>query len=143
MTKVNPKNEHLKHDWLKELERDDSLSTIDHKLAALACFEEATDFIDFDKITVEAVDKFTAYVVTRPTRSRTNVATVNSVKSFFQWMVMDERMKGKLAHKLINALRLKRKDRTASKARKTRPIATIAQIDGGESHAKNHRDRAP
>ena len=42
---------------------------------------------------------------------------------------MDERIKGKLARKPINALRLKRKDRTASRARKTRPIATIAQIE--------------
>jgi len=89
MTKVNPKNERLKLDWLKELERDDSPSTIDHKLAALACFEEATDYLDFEKITEEAVDRFTEYVTTRPTRSRTNVATVYSVKSFFQWMVMD------------------------------------------------------
>ena len=129
MTKVNPKNARHRHEWRIELERDDSPSTIDHKLAALACFEEATDYIDFDKITVEAVDKFTSYVVTRPTRSRTNVATVNSVKSFFQWMVMDERIKGKIARKPINALRLKRKDRTASRARKTRPIATIAQIE--------------
>ena len=138
MTKVNPKNERHKHDWLKELERDDSPSTIDHKMAALACFEEATDFIDFDKISVEAVDRFTDYVVTRPTRSRTNVATVNSVKSFFQWMVMDERIKGKLARKPINALRLKRKDRTASRARKARPIATIAQIEAAlEAMPKN------
>ena len=129
MTKVNPKNERHKHDWLKELERDDSPSTIDHKLAALACFEEATDYIDFDKITVEAVDRFIKFVIQRPTRSRTNVATVNSVKTFFQWMVMDERIKGKIARKPINALRLKRKDRTASKARKARPIATIAQIE--------------
>lgn len=129
MTKVNPKNERLKLDWLKELERDDSASTIDHKLAALVCFEEATDYLDFDKITVDAVDAFTDYVTQRPTRSRTNVATVNSVKSFFQWMVMDERMKGKTARKPINALRLKRKDRTASRARQTRPIATIAQIE--------------
>ncbi|MGB0906779.1 MAG: tyrosine-type recombinase/integrase [Maricaulaceae bacterium] len=129
MTKVNPNNERLKLDWLKELERDDSPSTIDHKLAALACFEEATDYLDFEKITVEAVDAFTAFVVSRPTRSRTDVATVNSVKSFFQWMVMDERIKGKLARRPINALRLKRKDRTASGARKARPIATIAQIE--------------
>ncbi len=129
MTKVNPKNESHKHDWLKELERDDSTSTIDHKMAALALFEEATDYIDFDKITEEIADKFTAYVVRKPTRSRTKTATVNSVKGFFQWMVMDERIKGKLARKPINALRLKRKDRTASSARKTRPIATIAQIE--------------
>ena len=129
MTKVNLKNERLKHAWLKELERDDSPSTIDHKLAALACFEEATDYLDFDKITEEAVDTFTDYVTKRQTRSRTNVATVNSVKSFFQWMVMDERIKGKQARKPIKALRLKRKDRTASSARKARPIATIAQIE--------------
>ncbi len=128
MTKVNHKNERLKLDWLEELERDDSPSTIDHKLAALACFEEATDYRDFDKITVEAVDKFIEYVGKRPTRRRTNVAKVNSAKSFFQWMVMDERIKGKAARKPINALRLKRKDRTASRARKPRPIATIAQI---------------
>ena len=129
MTKVNPKNECHKHDWLKELERDDSASTIDHKMAALALFEEATDYIDFEKITEEIADKFTVYVVRKPTRSRTKVATVNSVKSFFQWMVMDERIKGKTARKPINALRLKRSDRSASKARKTRPIATIAQIE--------------
>ena len=147
MTKVNPKNERLKLDWLKELERDDSPSTIDHKLAALACFEEATDYLDFEKITEEAVDRFTEYVTTRPTRSRTNVATVNSVKSFFQWMVMDERIKGKQARKPIKALRLKRKDRTASSARKARPIATIAQIEAAvmampQTTAIERRNRA-
>lgn len=128
MTKVNPKNERLRLDWLEELERDDSPSSIDHKLAALTCFEEATDYLTFDEITVEAADKFIAFVTARPTRSRTKVAMVNSVKSFFQWMVMDERMKGKKARKPINALRLKRKDRTASQARQARPIATVAQI---------------
>ena len=128
MTKVNHKNERLKLHWEEELERDDSPSTIDHKLAALTCFEEATDYLDFEKITVEAVDKFIEHVSKLPTRSRTNIAKVNSVKSFFQWMVMDERIKGKTARKPINALRLKRKDRTASRARKPRPIATIAQI---------------
>ena len=129
MTKVNPKNERHKHDWTKELERDDSPSTVDHKLAALACFEEATNYLDFEKVSVEAVDRFTDYVVKRPTRSRTDVAVVNSVKTFFEWMVMDERIKGKAARKPISALRLKRKDRTASRARKARPIATIAQIE--------------
>lgn len=129
MTKVNPKNERHKHDWLKELERDYSASTIDGKLAALACFEEATNYLDFEKITVEAVDRFTSFVVKRSTRSQTNVAAVNSVKSFFEWMVMDERIKGKAARKQINALRLKRKDHTASRARKAKPIPTIAQIE--------------
>lgn len=128
MTKVNHKNERLKLDWLEELERDDSPSTIDHKLAALACFEEATDYQDFTQITVEAVDRFIKFVNAKPTRSRTKVAAVNSVKGFFQWMVMDERIKGKKARKPINALRLKRKDRTASYARTARPIATLAQI---------------
>jgi len=128
MAKVNPKNERLKLDWLEELERDDSPSTIDHKLAAIACFEEATDFQDFDQVTVEVVDRFINHVSQRPTRSRTKVAMVNSVKSFFQWMVLDERIKGRKARKPIQALRLKRKERTASKARKARPIATIAQI---------------
>lgn len=147
MSKVNPKNERLKHDWLEELERDDSASTIDHKLAALACYEEATDYLDFDKITLEAVDIFIKYVSERPTRSRTNVATVNSVKSFFQWMVMDERIKGKLARKPINALRLKRKDRTASRARQKRPVATIAQIEAAvrampKTSAIERRNRA-
>lgn len=129
MTKVNLKNERLRLDWQEELERDDSPSTVDHKLAALACFEEATDHQDFTQVTVEAVDDFIKFVSAKPTRSRTKVATVNSVKSFFQWMVMDERIKGKTARKPINAFRLKRSDRTASKARKARPIATIAQIE--------------
>jgi len=128
MAKVNLKNERLRMDWLEELERDDLSSTIDHKLAALTCFEEATDYLTFDEITVEAVDKFIAFVNDKPTRSRTKVAIVNSVKSFFQWMVMDEKMKGKKAQKPINALRLKRKDRTASQARQARPIASVAQI---------------
>lgn len=129
MTKVNPKNERHKLDWLAELERDYSASTVDSKLAALACFEEATDYLDFEKITVEAADRFTAYVVKRPTRSLTNVAAVNSVKSFFQWMVMDERIKGRAARKPINGLRLKLKDRTASRARKAKPIPSVAQIE--------------
>jgi len=122
MTKVNPKNERHKHDWLKELERDDSPSTIDHKLAALACFEEATDCIDFDKVTVEAVDRFIEFIIQRPTRSRTNVATVNSVKTFFQWMVMDERIKG---------------------TKSTADCDHRANRSNSEGYAQNHRHRAP
>ena len=128
MSKVNPKNEVLRDAWIEELEREDAASTIDHKLAALTIYEEATDYLDFDKITVEAVDQFIEAVVQRPTRSRTNVSAVNSVKSFFEWMVMDERLKGKKARKPIKALHLKRKDRTAARAVKSRPIATISQI---------------
>ena len=74
MSKVNPKNEVLRDAWIEELEREDAASTIDHKLAALTIYEEATDYLDFDKITVEAVDQFIEAVVQRPTRSRTNVS---------------------------------------------------------------------
>ena len=82
MSKVNPKNEALKVAWMKALNRDDTPSTVDHKLAALALFEEATDYLDFDKITVDAVDavdEFIAVVRQRPTRSRTNASLVNKM----------------------------------------------------------------
>lgn len=128
MSKVNLKNERLKTDWIEELEREDAASTIDHKLAALAFYEEVTGHLDFDKLSMEAVDQFIGAVIKRPTRSRTNVSLVNSVKSFFEWMVLDERLKGKQARKPIKALHLKRKDRTAARARQRKPLATVSQI---------------
>ena len=131
MSKVNPKNEALKVAWMKALNRDDTPSTVDHKLAALALFEEATDYLDFDKITVDAVDavdEFIAVVRQRPTRSRTNASLVNNVKGFFNWLVMDERMKGKRANHVIKALRLPKRDRTAARSTKRKEFATLEQI---------------
>ena len=128
MTKVNPKNEALKVEWIKELNRDDAASTIDHKLSALAIFEEASNYQDFDKTSVDAVDKFIAVVRQRPTRSRTHASLVNNVKSFFSWMVMDERMKGRQANSVIKAMRLPKKDRTAGRATKRKDFATVEQI---------------
>lgn len=128
MSEVNPKNARLIMEWVEELDREYSTSTVDQKLAAMAIYEKATAFTDFTAINLDHVDTFIAAIRNKSVLSRTRASTVRHVKGFFEWMVMMEKIKGKQARMPLKALKLPKKDRRAGQASKRKPRATIAQI---------------
>ncbi|WP_051279458.1 tyrosine-type recombinase/integrase [Hellea balneolensis] len=128
MTEVNPKNERLKLAWIDELEVQKAESTIDQKLAALAGYEIATGWVDFEKFSREHVTSYLEALRRLSVTTRTKAAKVRHVKDFFQWMVMDEKLKPKQARKPLLALRLTDKEQRAGRAQKMVKFATIEQI---------------
>jgi len=128
MTETNPKNERLKLAWIEELEVQKADSTIDQKLAALAGYEAATKWADFEKFSREHVNAYLETVRSLSVTTRTKAAKVRHVKDFFKWMVMDERLKPKQARKPLLALRLTDKEQRAGRASNMVKFATVEQI---------------
>lgn len=128
MSEVNPKNARLIMEWVEELDREYSTSTVDQKLAAMAIYEKAIAYADFATFSLDHVDAFIAAIQNKSVLNRTRASTVRHVKAFFEWMVMMEKIKGKQARMPLKALKLTKKDRRAGQAAKRKPRATIAQI---------------
>lgn len=128
MSKVNPKNERLKLDWIEELEIRKADSTIDQRLAALAQYEAATGWADFASLDRDKVKTYLDALRATPTRMRTKQAKVRHVRGFFEWMIADERLRPKKVRKALLSLRLKDTEVRAGNAVKTVKHATVAQI---------------
>ncbi len=129
MTELNPTNERLKLAWIDELTITSADSTIDHKLAALAQFEAMTDMADFAQLDRARVDQYLTALRQTRTSAQTKAAKVRHVRAFYDWMVMDERLKPKAVRKSILALRLKDKEARAGRARRTVKHPTLAEVE--------------
>jgi len=129
MPEVNPKNERLKLDWIEELKITSVDSTIDQKLAALNQFEGITRNRTFTEINRSRVDAYLSILRKLPTSTRTKAAKVRHVRAFYDWMIMDERIKPKVARKAILALRLTDKEARAGRAQRTVKHPTLADIE--------------
>lgn len=129
MTELNPLNERLKLAWIEELTITSADSTIDHKLAALAQFEAMTGMADFTHLDRSRVDQYLAALRQTKTSAQTKAAKVRHIKAFYDWMVMDERLKPKLVRKAILSLRLKDKEARAGRARRTVKHPTLAEVE--------------
>lgn len=129
MPELNPANERLKLAWIEELEITKAGSTIDQRLAALSQFEALTDHRDFIALDRESVDQYLKGLRGMPTSFRTKAAKVRHVRAFYDWMIMDERIKPKTARKAILALRLKDKEARAGRAQRTVKHPTLDEIE--------------
>lgn len=129
MTELNPKNERLKLAWIEDLEIEKATSTIDQKLAALSQFEAMTgaaDFIAFDR---DIVKIYLSAIRHTAISWKTKAAKVRHVRSFFDWMVMEEHVKPKAVRKAIASLRLTDKEARAGSAQRTVKHPTLDQIE--------------
>lgn len=129
MTELNPLNERLKLAWIEELIITSADSTIDQKLAALSQFEALTDGHDFTLLDRDRVKLYLAKLRQTATSAHTKAAKVRHVKAFYDWMVMDERLKPKAVRKAILALRLKDKEARAGRAKRTVKHPTLAEVE--------------
>lgn len=129
MTETNPKNERLKLAWIEELEITKADTTIDQRLAALGQFEALTDHADFTKLDRTRVDLYLSELRKTKTSFRTKAAKVRHVRAFYDWMIMDERIKPKTARKAILALRLKDKEARAGRAQRTVKFPTLEEVE--------------
>ena len=129
MAEMNPANERLKHAWTKELQISKQERTIDQRLAALAQFERLTDFASFADFNRDLVDQYLDGLRKTPTRMKTKAAKVRHVRSFFDWMVMEEHLRPKAVRKAILALRLTDKEARTGRATKATAFPTLAEIE--------------
>lgn len=129
MDEMNPANERLKHAWTKELQISKQERTIDQRLAALAQFERLTDFASFADFNRDVVDQYLEALRKTPTRMKTKAAKVRHVRSFFDWMVMEEHLRPKAVRKAILALRLTDKEARTGRATKATAFPTLAEIE--------------
>lgn len=129
MVELNPKNERLKLAWIEDLKIEKATSTIDQKLAALSQFEAMTgaaDFIAFDR---DIVKTYLSKLRQTAISWKTKAAKVRHVRSFFDWMVMEENLKPKAVRKAIASLRLTDKEARAGSAHRTVKHPTLDQIE--------------
>jgi integrase len=129
MTELNPKNERLKLAWIEDLEIEKATSTIDQKLAALSQFEAMTDYADFVAFSRDIVKTYLAAIRQTAISWKTKAAKVRHVRSFFDWMVMEEHLKPKAVRKAIASLRLTDKEARAGSAQRTVKHPTLDQIE--------------
>jgi len=95
MRKHSPANERIKrkyYDWLKEAKGRNE-ATVDQAAAAIDRFEAYSNFADFRSFHVEKVKAFKARLVEQesartkePLSYATVYATLNALKTFFQWL---------------------------------------------------------
>ena len=128
MDETNPKNQRFKLAWMEDLQIGKAPSTIDQKLAALAQYETATRWADFDSLCRDHVLEYLEFIRSAKTSSKTKAAKVRHVREFFKWMIMDERIKPKQARKPILMMRLTDKEQRAGRSKKMVKFANIEQI---------------
>lgn len=129
MAEPNPKNERLKLAWIEDLEIEKATSTIDQKLAALSQFEAMTNSANFIAFDRDIVKTYLSALRQTAISWKTKAAKVRHVRSFFDWMVMEEHLKPKAVRKAIASLRLTDKEARAGSAQRTVKHPTLDQIE--------------
>jgi integrase len=129
MTELNPKNERLKLAWIEDLEIEKATSTIDQKLAALSQFEAMTGYTDFIAFSRDIAKTYLSGLRNIAISSKTKAAKVRHVRSFFDWMVMEEHMKPKAVRKAIATLRLTDKEARAGSAQRKVKHPTLDEVE--------------
>ena len=137
MTKYNPKNERIKHEYCRYLAEADgkSLSTIDGIRKSILRFEETNklkDFSTFHREQAIAFKKRLSETKAERTGKLMSIATVfstlNHLKAFFKWLAQQPGYKSKIHIPDINYFSLTDKENRAAKASKLKKYPTLEQI---------------
>lgn len=137
MTKYNPKNERLKHEYFNFLAEADgrSLATIDGIRKALSRFEQYNRLKDFSTFNREQAIGFKKNLMetkaqqsAKPLSLATVFSTLNHLKAFFKWLAQQPGYKSKIHLPDINYFSLTDKENRAAKATSLKKFPTLEQI---------------
>ena len=138
MRQYNAENERIKRKYfifLKEAKRQDE-SSIDVVAKALNRFENYTQFKDFKMFKYQQAIGFKKHftqqnnIKTRKPLSKSTVhTTLNHLKKFFEWLSQQSGFKSRLIYTDMEYFNLSGKDTRIAKAKRTKPVPTIEQIE--------------
>lgn len=138
MTKHNAANERIKRDYFRYLAeamgRDEA--TIDGVAKALARFEDSTGRKDFKRLHREQAIAFkrklaggnNARTGERLSKA-TMLATLRHCRDFFLWLIREPGYKSHIAYSDADYFSLSDKDVAVARARREKPVPTIAQVE--------------
>jgi integrase/recombinase XerD len=137
MTRPNPANERIKHDYFTYLAqaRGRNASTIDAIAKALLRFEQYNKFKDFKTFRREQAIAFKAHLAQtkrlktgEPLSLSTRLATLNALKDFFFWLYGQSGYKSKIHTDDIMYFSLTAKEEATAKAIKAPDFPSLEQI---------------
>jgi integrase len=127
---MNPQNERIKRSYVRFLREADQKaeSTTRAVEKSLSRYEAATDFADFDRFDADGAVTFKQRLADGGLSRATIHATVNAVRSFFRWLVLQPGHRSKIQLTDIEYLKLSAKDVRAAKAPRDRDFPTLPQV---------------
>lgn len=137
MKKYNRENERIKRQYLIFLKeaKGQSEATIDAVAKSLKRFEEHTKFRDFKYFHFEQARAFKRKLSEQNARrsgeklsKSTLHSTLNHLKSFFQWLSMQQGYKSKIQYSDAEYFNMSEKDTRIAKARRQKSVPTMEQI---------------
>jgi integrase len=137
MTKYHPKNERIKRhyfDYLKEAKRMDT-SSVDMAAAAIASFEQWSNYRDFAKFHIEQAKGYKAHLakaVNAKTGKPLAKATIHSrlmtLKAFVFWLAGQTRYKSRISYADADYFNPSANDSRIATARREKKVPTIEQV---------------
>lgn len=137
MKKYNKENERIKYEYLEYLREalGQSESSIDAAAKAISRFEEYNNVKDFKKFHYQqamgfkkALCKQKAERSQLPLSKSTVKSTLNSVKSFFEYLAREPGYKGRVSYSDAAYFNLSEKDTRIATAKRYKPVPTLVQI---------------
>ncbi len=137
MTKMNPRNERIKHEYFSYLEEAKRMSpdSVDDAAAAIAQFEETTRQKDFAAFRIEQAKRFKRHLAEarskqtgRPLAKSTIHSRLNAVKAFFFWLAGQPGYKSKISYSDCDYFNPSANDSRIASARREARTPTIEQI---------------
>ncbi|MCF6321998.1 MAG: hypothetical protein L3J32_09555 [Rhizobiaceae bacterium] len=137
MSKHNPKNERIKHQYLAYLEEAQRLSvkSADIAAAAIADFEKSTRHKDFAAFHIEQARKYKrdlSGLISSKTKRPLAVATIHSrllaVKAFFFWLAGQPGYKSRVSYSDCEYFNPSANDSHIANARRQRSAPSLEQV---------------
>ena len=149
MTRHNPKNERIKHDyarWLEQAKGRDP-KTVDRVLKSIDRFEATTrrkDFKLFHKEQAVAFKTSLSQALNARTGDQLSKATVYStvrdLHAFFFWLADEPGYKAAIRYADADYFSLSDKEVAVAKARRERPVPSLAQVEHALSQMPSETD---
>ena len=138
MTKYNENNERIKRKYLVFLKqaKGQNEASIDAVAKAISRFEDYNQYRDFKRFHHEQAIGFKRHLVKQKhhcTGQALSMATLNStvrhLKAFIEWLSREVGYKSRINYSDAEYFNLSDKDARIAKAKRQKPVATVAQIE--------------
>ena len=137
MSKLNPKNERIKHKYLAYLEEAKRLSvkSADIAAAAIADFEKSTNHKDFAAFHIEQARKYKRDLsnainskTRKPLAKATICARLLAIKAFFFWLAGQSGYKSRISYSDCDYFNPSANDSHIATAKRQRPVPSLEQV---------------
>ena len=137
MRKHHPENERIKRRYLLYLREAKRLSeaSVDHAAAAIAAFEESTNYTDFRRFHIEQARRFKRLLedqtnpsTGKPLAKATTHSRLMAMKAFLQWLADQQGYRSRIRYADAEYFNPSANDGRIARAVRERPAPTLDQI---------------